>query len=186
MELKRDKRWKDRFCFLTQQIGQRSIFFPWVSSAALLGMTQCHSLWCRQRCCFAYRWCRPWSEMWFVMGNRAPPAPSHLWGRNKRHIGVHKISSRPLTEWNHYDTQKHVKRILSHSDVVNCQWYTSACLTETSGCAMPFSRVKYVSVYKTLQQCSVFHRTYTLVTHLSKLMSERTTSLGAGPLQCSV
>lgn len=90
IETKRDECQKRTgFCTLTQQFGQRSTSCPSASSPALRGMTRCHSLWCHQRCCFAYRWCRPWSETWCLMGNRVPPVPSHLWmgeRRNKKDI----------------------------------------------------------------------------------------------------
>lgn len=83
---KRDKCWKKRsICVLTRQHGRRSTSSPSASSLALPGRTQCHSQWGHQRCCFACRWCPPWSGMWWLMGNRVPTAPSHLW-REKRQI----------------------------------------------------------------------------------------------------
>lgn len=154
IETKRDECQKRTgFRSLTQQFGQRSTSCPSASSPALRGMTRCHSLWCHQRCCFAYRWCRPWSETWCLMGNRVPPVPSHLWVEERR-------NKKDITQGFPQDRLGLAENILT------------LIITTKNQNNLFFLRDKMYP--------------HTLVTHVSKLMRERTTSLGAGPLQWRV
>lgn len=155
-------------------------------------MTQCRSLWGHQRCCSVCRWCRPWSEMWCLTGNRVPRAPSHLWVGGREREKHYTTRGFPQ---DHLELLKNVmtcffvnekaddEKAQNNSNVIILLTrYQKYLVVEWLS-----QRDQYILIFSILQKSSHLQQPHwQLVTHLSKLMRDSTTSLGAGPLQCRV